>query len=60
MGDESHTMARWETLVTIVRHLKETETGSSIPIIVNGDLYSVSRILYSSTDAICQSPKFVG
>jgi len=37
VGDESHTMARWETLVEVVRQLKQTE---SVPIIVNGDLYT--------------------
>lgn len=37
VGDESHTMARWSTLVEVVRQLKQTE---SVPIIVNGDLYT--------------------
>ena len=37
VGDESHTMARWTTLVEVVRQLKQTE---SVPIIVNGDLYT--------------------
>ena len=33
-GDEAHVNARWETLVEVVRQLKQTE---SVPIIVNGD-----------------------
>ena len=36
VGDESHTNARWGTLVDVVRELKSTE---SVPIIINGDLY---------------------
>mmetsp|Transcript_9075 Transcript_9075/g.20507 ORF Transcript_9075/g.20507 Transcript_9075/m.20507 type:complete len:543 (-) Transcript_9075:138-1766(-) len=40
--DESHTMARWSTLVEVVRQLKQTE--SSVPIIVNGDLYTRADI----------------
>ncbi|EED87128.1 predicted protein, partial [Thalassiosira pseudonana CCMP1335] len=41
VGDESHTMARWETLIEVVRQLKQTE---SVPIIVNGDLYTRADI----------------
>lgn len=41
VGDESHTMARWTTLVEVVRQLKQTE---SVPIIVNGDLYTRADI----------------
>ncbi|KAL7541979.1 hypothetical protein ACHAXR_012170 [Thalassiosira sp. AJA248-18] len=41
VGDESHTMARWPTLVEVVRQLKQTE---SVPIIVNGDLYTRADI----------------
>lgn len=33
VGDESHTDARWDTLVEVVKMLKETE---SVPINVNG------------------------
>lgn len=33
VGDESHTDARWDTLVEVVKILKETE---SVPINVNG------------------------
>ncbi len=41
VGDESHSMARWTTLVEVVRQLKQTE---SVPIIVNGDLYTRADI----------------
>jgi len=41
VGDESHTMARWTTLVEVVKQLKQTE---SVPIIVNGDLYTRADI----------------
>ncbi|KAL7520856.1 hypothetical protein ACHAWX_005556 [Stephanocyclus meneghinianus] len=42
VGDESQINARWDTLVEVVKHLKETESG--IPIIVNGDLYTHADI----------------
>lgn len=42
VGDESHTTARWTTLVEVVRQLKQTET---VPIICNGDLYTRADIL---------------
>ncbi|KAL9183155.1 hypothetical protein ACHAXT_004942 [Thalassiosira profunda] len=41
VGDESHTQARWPTLVEVVRQLKQTET---VPITVNGDLYTRADI----------------
>jgi len=41
VGDESHTVARWGTLTEVVRQLKQTE---SVPIIVNGDLYTRADI----------------
>ena len=41
VGDESHEMARWTTLVEVVKQLKQTE---SVPIIVNGDLYTRADI----------------
>ena len=40
-GDEAHVNARWETLVEVVQQLKQTE---SVPIIVNGDLYTRADI----------------
>jgi len=41
VGDESHIPARWETLVEVVRQLKQSE---SVPVIVNGDLYTRADI----------------
>jgi len=41
VGDESHTNARWPTLVEVVKQLKQTE---GVPIIVNGDLYTRADI----------------
>ena len=41
VGDESHSAARWPTLVEVVRQLKQTE---SVPIVVNGDLYTRADI----------------
>jgi len=41
VGDESHINARWSTLVEVVKQLKSTE---SVPIIVNGDLYTRADI----------------
>ena len=41
VGDESQTDARWDTLVDVVKHLKESE---SVPIVVNGDLYTHADI----------------
>ncbi|KAL7463248.1 LOW QUALITY PROTEIN: hypothetical protein ACHAXS_003627 [Conticribra weissflogii] len=40
-GMGSHIPARWETLVEVVRQLKQTE---SVPVIVNGDLYTRADI----------------
>lgn len=39
--DESQTDARWETLVEVVKSLKHSE---SVPIIINGDLYTHADI----------------
>lgn len=50
VGDESHTMARWTTLVEVVRQLKQTE---SVPIIVNGDLYTRADILEMKRRSLC-------
>lgn len=41
VGDESQTDARWNTLVQVVKILKETEV---VPIIINGDLYTHADI----------------
>ena len=41
MGDESQTDARWDTLATVVKMLKESE---SVPIVINGDLYTHTDI----------------
>eukprot|EP00986_Skeletonema_menzelii_P014891 scaffold10550_cov119-Skeletonema_menzelii.AAC.3 len=38
-GDESHIMARWGTLIEVVRELKLCG-DVTVPIIVNGDLYT--------------------
>jgi hypothetical protein len=37
VGDESTADARWGTLIKVVRELKRTE---SVPILINGDLYT--------------------
>ena len=50
VGDESHTMARWTTLVDVVRQLKQTE---SVPIIVNGDLYTRADIHEMKRRSLC-------
>jgi tRNA-dihydrouridine synthase 2 len=39
-GDESHVMARWGTLIEVVRELKLHGDVRDIPIIINGDLYT--------------------
>jgi tRNA-dihydrouridine synthase 2 len=39
-GDESTIMARWETLISVVRELKMHIDTRNIPIIINGDLYT--------------------
>jgi tRNA-dihydrouridine synthase 2 len=39
-GDESTIMARWETLISVVRELKMHVDTRNIPIIINGDLYT--------------------
>lgn len=39
-GDESHIMARWETLIHVVRELKMHSDTKHVPIIINGDLYT--------------------
>ena len=45
-GDESHVMARWGTLINVVRELKMYIGGggndgvNNVPIIINGDLYT--------------------
>ena len=39
-GDESHIMARWGTLIEVVRTLKQCGDVTDVPIIVNGDLYT--------------------
>lgn len=41
VGDESQTDARWDTLATVVKMLKESE---SVPIVINGDLYTHTDI----------------
>ncbi|KAL7535280.1 hypothetical protein ACHAWF_005118, partial [Thalassiosira exigua] len=41
VGDESHVAARWTTLAEVVKELKRTET---VPIIINGDLYTRADI----------------
>jgi len=38
-GDESHIMARWETLINVVKELKMYD-DVNVPIIINGDLYT--------------------
>ena len=50
VGDESHSMARWTTLVEVVRQLKQTE---SVPIIVNGDLYTRADIHEMKRRSLC-------
>jgi tRNA-dihydrouridine synthase 2 len=50
VGDEGHVMARWETLVEVIRQLKHTE---SVPIIANGDLYTRSDILEMKRRSMC-------
>ena len=42
VGDEGHEMARWGTLVEVIRQLKSTEC---VPIIANGDMYTRADIL---------------
>jgi len=39
-GDESHIMARWGTLVNVVREIKMHSDMKDVPIIINGDLYT--------------------
>ena len=51
VGDESHTNARWETLITVVRQIKEMEVG--IPIIINGDLYTRADINEMKRRSLC-------
>ena len=51
VGDECHTMARWSTLVDVVRHLKDTE--ARVPIIVNGDLYTRADIREMKRRSMC-------
>lgn len=51
VGDESHTNARWETLITVVRQIKEMEP--SIPIIINGDLYTRADINEMKRRSLC-------
>jgi len=38
-GDESHVMARWGTLIEVVRELKMCG-DVNVPIVINGDLYT--------------------
>lgn len=39
-GDESHSMARWGTLIEVVRELKMCGDVTNVPIVINGDLYT--------------------
>jgi tRNA-dihydrouridine synthase 2 len=52
VGDESHTDARWETLITVVRQLKQMESVG-IPIIINGDLYTRTDINEMKQRSLC-------
>lgn len=50
--DTSHTTnARWETLISVVRQLKSMEP--SIPIIINGDLYTRADINEMKQRSLC-------
>lgn len=40
IGDESIEPAKWDKLIEVVRLIKSSGEGSTIPIIVNGDLYT--------------------
>ena len=53
VGDESRTNARWETLITVVRQIKEMEVGSGMPIIINGDLYTRADINEMKRRSLC-------
>ncbi|KAL3809067.1 hypothetical protein ACHAXA_011422 [Cyclostephanos tholiformis] len=50
VGDEGHVMARWETLVEVIRQLKITE---NVPIIANGDMYTRCDILEMKERSMC-------
>ena len=52
VGDESHTNARWETLITVVRQLKQMESVG-IPILINGDLYTRTDINEMKQRSLC-------
>ena len=50
VGDEGHEMARWGTLVEVIRQLKQTEC---VPIIANGDMYTRADILEMKRRSNC-------
>ena len=50
VGDEGHEMARWGTLVEVIRQLKGTEC---VPIIANGDMYTRADILEMKRRSNC-------
>jgi len=40
VGDSSNDPAKWDRLIELVQLLKSTPEGSSVPVIINGDLFT--------------------
>eukprot|EP00559_Dactyliosolen_fragilissimus_P004571 CAMPEP_0184858384 /NCGR_PEP_ID=MMETSP0580-20130426/3497_1 /TAXON_ID=1118495 /ORGANISM="Dactyliosolen fragilissimus" /LENGTH=478 /DNA_ID=CAMNT_0027354503 /DNA_START=246 /DNA_END=1682 /DNA_ORIENTATION=+ len=45
VGDEATQPAKWDRLMEVVQLIKSSPEGSSVPIIINGDLYTRNDII---------------